>query len=87
MSRCKLNPCCGDPAYCIPPSQPDHNRRVEKEINSLIDTHAQLYEYERSGLIREDRTDYMRFLIEMELMEKGHPLKGIPNLSRRTCIR
>lgn len=19
MSRCKLNPCCGDPAYCVPP--------------------------------------------------------------------
>lgn len=50
---------------------------LEEQINDLVDAHNKLWSYEDSGLVRKDRTIYMRYLIESELAERGHSLKGL----------
>lgn len=52
-------------------------RNLEDEINDLINRHNELWSYEYTGLIRKDRTAYMRHLIELELSERGYSLEGL----------
>lgn len=39
MSRCKLNPCCGDPAFCKPPPQPETTPEVVTEFTLKMRWH------------------------------------------------
>lgn len=54
------------------------------KINTLIDLHSSIDYQFRAGWLREDRADYMKYLIELELLEEGHSLKGIANCSKKT---
>lgn len=36
MSRCKLNPCCGNPAFCKPPPQVHSEDRLTTEFVTLL---------------------------------------------------
>lgn len=51
------------------------------KINSLIDLHDFLSNFDL--ILKEDRLEYMKYLIETELLEEGHPLKGIKGLSKK----
>lgn len=54
---------------------------LEEQINGLIDLHQSIYDAERKLGLNEGRSNYMRYLVEMTLLEEGHPLKGIQHLS------
>jgi hypothetical protein len=56
---------------------------VEKQINELLDLHDLIYDAEvRLGLV-DHRSDYMRYLVELTLLEHGHSLEGMMYLSSR----
>lgn len=49
----------------------------EQFINELVETHWRLWSYEDTGLVEKGRTRLMRRLVELELAEHGHSLKGL----------
>lgn len=55
--------------------------KLSNKIDSLIDLHYYLCNHEL--VLRRDRLDYMKYLIETELKEEGHSLKGIKGLSKK----
>lgn len=58
---------------------------LTNKVNTLIDAHVQIGSYE--GIINPERIEYMKRMIELELLDLGHSLKGIKNLSSRNRFR
>lgn len=54
---------------------------IEK-INALIALHDEVGTAQIVSNLSNDRAEYIKHLIEMELIEEGHSLKGMYNLSK-----